>query len=150
MKGNKKPVPGWGRVVLAQVVKLVNTGGCQPPGICSQTYKPYGFESRPGQPKAPSIIIVNGLGFVNVFGCSGVGLLTRRPDRWGQSKILVIVVDGVVRGDFTLTPGWRRGVGTDLRSVPGGLSPDVGRAQIKQGLSLVGFPVSRPCSRLLP
>ena len=45
---NKKPAPREGRVVLAQVVKLVNTGGCHPPGICSKTYKPYGFESRPG------------------------------------------------------------------------------------------------------
>ena len=29
--GNKKPVPRKGRVVLAQVVKSVNTGGCHPP-----------------------------------------------------------------------------------------------------------------------
>jgi len=26
-------------------------------------------------------------------------------DRWAQGKILVIPVDGWIRGDFTLTPG---------------------------------------------
>ena len=57
----KKPVPREGRVVLAQVVKLVNAGDCHSSGICSQVYKPYGFESRPGQSKAPMIIIVTGV-----------------------------------------------------------------------------------------
>ena len=47
----KKPVPRKGRVVFARVVKLVNTGDCHSPGLCSQTYMPYGFEARPRQPK---------------------------------------------------------------------------------------------------
>ena len=46
--GNKKPVPREGRVVLAQVVKLVNAGDCHSSGICSHSYKPCGFESRSG------------------------------------------------------------------------------------------------------
>ena len=62
---NKKPAPRRGRVVLTQVVKLVNTGDCHSPGLCSKRYKPYGFEPRPGQPKAPVIIIVNGFWLVN-------------------------------------------------------------------------------------
>ena len=65
---NKKPAPRRERVVLTQVVKLVNTGGCHPPGICSITYKPCGFESRPGYPKAPVIIIVTGGWFVKARG----------------------------------------------------------------------------------
>ncbi len=53
--GIKKPVPREGRVVFARVVKLVNTGDCHSPGLCSKSYMPYGFEARPGQPKVMSL-----------------------------------------------------------------------------------------------
>ena len=39
-----------------------------PPVFVAESYKPYGFESRPGQPKAPAVIIVNGLWLVNKCG----------------------------------------------------------------------------------
>ena len=48
LMGIKKPVPREGRVISAQVVKLVNTGDCHSPGLCSKSYTPYGFEPRLG------------------------------------------------------------------------------------------------------
>ena len=75
---NKKPAPREGRVVLAQVVKSVNTGDCHSSGICSLVYKPYGSESRPGQPKAPVIIIVTGGWFVKA-GDGGGALCDLTP-----------------------------------------------------------------------
>ena len=65
--GIKKPVPREGRVVFARVVKLVNTGDCHSPGLCSKSYMPYGFEARPGQPKVMPVSYMDGA-LSNGFG----------------------------------------------------------------------------------
>ena len=61
LMGNKitRPPEGTGRSCPGG--EIGKHRGLPFPRICSTAYKPYGFESRPGQPKAPSIIIVHGL-----------------------------------------------------------------------------------------
>ena len=56
---------------FARVVKPVNTGDCQSPGLCSTLYMPYGFEARPGQPEVIPVSYMDwglSMGFLYCFG----------------------------------------------------------------------------------
>ena len=64
--GIKKPVPREGRVVFAQVVKLVNTGDCHSPGLCSDNLHALRVRS-PSWAAKGDVIVIYGLGFVNEF-----------------------------------------------------------------------------------
>ena len=68
--GIKKPVPREGRVVFAQVVKLVNTGDCHSPGLCSNNLHALRVRSPSWAAKGDTSII-NGWGIVKRFWATG-------------------------------------------------------------------------------